>query len=132
MPASQPELPSSVARLARIIGHDAALALAGACKNRRLYVPRSIGSDHWLFRVIGADAARTLANAWGGEILYLAKCHQLKIKFRNEAIHRWHAEGKTVAELATLTSLTERMISIILAEKNPPMDGAAATAKVRA
>lgn len=119
---SDTDLPSSVAKIAKIIGRELALALAGNCKNGRLYIPRSIGRNHWIAKLIGIQPAERLAKHRGGEILYLATCHELKIKFRNQAIHRWAAEGHTRRELADLTGLTERQVINILAEKSEPID----------
>ena len=124
------DLPASVAAIARVIGRDLALALAGSCRNGRVYVPRNIHGQHRIASVIGPEQAHRLAQAFGGEILYLAKCNEMKIKFRNAAIRRWHAEGRTRRELADLAGLTERMIDLILVEKSPPMDETEGSRKV--
>ena len=118
--------------MARLIGRDKALMIAGACANGRIYVPKTINAGHRIAQLIGVDAARKLAHQWGGEIIYLAKCHEVKCRFRNEAIRRWHNEGRTRRELADLAGLTERQIDNILAEKSGPMDTPGKHAKVRA
>lgn len=132
---SQPDpiadLPASVREMAKIIGRDKALLIAGSCQNGRLYVPRNLHADHRLARLIGLPWARKLSDCWGGEIIYLAKCHELKCRYRNEAIRRWSSEGKTRRELADLAGLTERQIDNILNEmKSPPMDGSKPPGKV--
>jgi hypothetical protein len=125
------DLPASVAQLARVIGRDQALALAGSCQNGRIYVPRSPGPNHRLTQLIGQEAAGKIARQWGGEIIYMAKCHEVKIKFRNSAIRRWAAEGRTRRELADLAGLTERQIDNILHEKSSPMDAVRARGNVQ-
>lgn len=132
MPVLQSDLPPTVERLARIVGQDNALTLAGACRNGRLYVPHRIAPDHWISKTIGAESAVKVAREYGGEIIYLAKCHAIKVRFRNEAIHRLYGEGKSLRDLADLTGLTERMVRNVLAEKFSPMDERKHDGKFRA
>ena len=130
MPMPTSELPATVARIARLIGREHALRLAGACSTGRLYVPHEPTDRHWISRVVGVDAAREVADAYGGEIIYLAKCRRLGIDHRNRTIRAMHGQGATVAELAEAMGLTVRMVRIVLGGKSQPMDGPAARAKV--
>lgn len=104
-------LPDSVAMIAEVIGTDAALTLVRdwprSTKERTMpngraamYVPGTMTEDHAIAKIIGYDNAVKLSARFGHEMLFLAKCDNLR-----------RSEVRRVVILATEAGASTDMIA---------------------
>lgn len=112
------DLPESLAELARLIGLDAAIALARARPGVRIYVPLDVETlnGHWLAQTIGFEAALRMVGRYGGDGHFLVpKAWRALIAARNRGIVREFLAGRSQRDLALAHALTERQIGAIVA-----------------
>lgn len=126
------DLPGSVISLARIIGVDRALRIAGLEK-RAVYVPTRVRPGHWLVELIGEPATKALVRNCGGLYLYVGKCRDLRKRWRDDQIEAWGREGVPTIEIARRLGLTARAVRYVLAErKSRPVESMTASGTLAA
>lgn len=106
-------IPPIVQEIIALIGERAAFRLIKRRGGRAMYVPRDghalpdltgcIEQRHWLM----------LCKRFGGGYLYLPKCHRAMLQRRNAWIRQARQDGKTIAELARMSGLTDRQLITI-------------------
>jgi hypothetical protein len=102
----------TISRFSRVIGEDAALALAAAFGGRTLYIPHRARPDSDLVQAIGADAAGRLGERFGG-MTYAIPISEGK---RARILHLRLSMQLTVARIAETVSCTERHVYAVLEE----------------
>ena len=99
--------------LLELIGPEALRELSAARGGRRLYVPRSVRSGHWLAGALGPEVAERLAFQYGGCRIDIPELGVRRAD-RNEEIRRCHAAGASMADVAGRFGLSERQVRRIL------------------
>ena len=120
-------LPNSVQDVADVIGEQKALTLvasaskifppsrgSGRAEQLQVYVPSNISPTHQLVRVLGWVDAEKLSRHFGGEILKLGNCAELKRAHRNEAIKRMAGEGVPREMIAQWFNINPRTVANVL------------------
>lgn len=114
-----PPLPPTAQVIADVIGREATLILAGKVANRNLYIPYSLGQDHWIARTIGYAKAHALKQEFGGLHMSLATCDHYYTRERNERIKADYLTGTSTIALAGKYDVTQRRIQHIVAGLKP-------------
>jgi hypothetical protein len=128
-------LPGSVQDVAEIIGEEKALELVSKARRSyppsrvgngtqgkvyetvQVYVPCNISPNHELVQQIGWEAASKLSRHFGGEILKLGNCADLRRQHRNDAIKRMARSGVPEALLAEWFKVSPRTVANVLSER---------------
>jgi hypothetical protein len=114
-------LPDSVAMIAEVIGTDAALTLVRNWPRRTkertmpngraaLYVPGTMTADHPIAAVIGYDNAVKLSARFGHEMLFIAKCDNLRRSEMRRAVHVAIDAGATTDMIARTLGITPQHV----------------------
>ncbi len=121
------DLPETARDLAALIGLPTTLKLVRQLGGTTIPVAKGrtrLGAARreMLAEVVGDEATDTLTRHYGGEVLYIPRCHAALLAARDRAIHtRFDASiragasaNQTVAELARTHRLSDRRIWDIL------------------
>lgn len=106
-------LPGVLSELMDIIGGALTLKLVDRYGGTRLYIPKTITSDHHIARIIGAREAQALADHFSCEQIEIPKAARARAAIRNRKIRLAVAAGKSRSEIALQFGLTERQIGRI-------------------
>lgn len=120
-----PKLPDSVQMIADVIGEDAALELVRrwprqpdkrySCDRIIVSIPKRPTTSSRLVAILGWDNAAKLSREFGGEVLTLATCANLRRNDRDQAIARALANNATPAAISLRFGLNERHVRRIAA-----------------
>ena len=121
------DLPETARDLADLVGLPATLRLVRQLGGTSFPVAKGrtrmgVARFELLAEVVGEEAAETITRHYGGEVLYVPRCHAALQRSRDRAIHarfdeRIHAgasANQTVAELAREHQLSDRRVWDIL------------------
>lgn len=114
-------LPRQVLDIARIAGMEAAIACVNAFRGMVISIPKG---EHYNKKGIeafaklaagcGREAALALCAEYGGEMLFIPRCHTLRGEMRNREIRRAFDAGEDTNTLARRFDMTYRAVEIIL------------------
>jgi len=105
------DLPNSVQELAELIGLEAVWKLVQARGGRRLTVPKTIHSEHWLLELIGEPSLINLIERFNGEEIEIPVCNIAK---RRAAVAEFVNMGRSISEAAAEFGMTRRGIQKML------------------
>lgn len=131
---AESDLPESALNLVRLIGLSKALKLAKALGGTTFPVAKGVtrqGAMRYelLAEVVGVDAADVLTREYGGEALYVPRCHQALIAARNRRIHEAFEQrvrsgcsaNIAVMDLARQYQISDRQVWKILKQLPAPV-----------
>jgi hypothetical protein len=101
-----------VHEIAMVIGRERALQLVEKFGGKRLYIPRTMTSEHKIALAIGLEGARLLAAASHLHgVRDLPECASIR---KAEEVRLLRRQGKSYPEIAVLTKLTVAGVRKIL------------------
>lgn len=106
-------LPGILLEISELIGMAATLKLVAKYGGVRLYVPKTLRSDHDLVATIGRELAEYMEERFGGEVLEIPKALLANVALRNVTIKQEY-ESLSQRQLALKYHLTERQVRNIL------------------
>ena len=116
------ELPPTIARIAELIGLQAALRLVEKFGGTRIYIPEELPTpDHVLAKTIGYGEANALCAAFARDWLSVPRCTDRLRAQRDNQIRQEYDGGRSVRELAREYEMTERNIWRIVASDDKPV-----------
>jgi hypothetical protein len=111
-------LPTVLAEIADIAGLDAALALAESRGGLKVYIPVSVGDDHWLTQAVGRDAADRICEHFAFVASEGTGRHGVHVEIplgprgsvakHRSIVDRMIAEGRPMSAIALAAGYTER------------------------
>lgn len=105
--------------LIAMLGDDGFVALTEAFGGRRLYVPRTIGSDHEIAAALGEKEASKLSGYYAGAQLRIPLARELRAR-------HYRASGLSNGKIATKLGMTEGGVEKMFARMDsPPEKGSA-------
>ena len=99
--------------LCELLGPEGLAALAANRGGRRVRIPKRIPPGHWLAGLLGREAADLLASRYGGCRLYVPRGRAAAD--RRRCILELRRQGRSVAEIARATGLSDRRVWQVLA-----------------
>jgi hypothetical protein len=111
--------PAVVVEIARVIGHEGALALWLTCRGRHCHFPKRPPPDGLLTRTVGPEAAAQLCKAFAAITLAFPTGSDLLRAQRNAAIRQARQAGAPLCELARIHRLSVRSLHNIVKAQTP-------------
>jgi hypothetical protein len=110
-------LPDLLARIAEIIGEDAAMLVAQEWGGRYLYIPREFRPTHRLVELIGADRARAMWSAIGHGTVLIPMGPCAGAAARRKIARSAMEDGKSRAQAAKIAGIHVRTAHRLGAKK---------------
>lgn len=107
-PAKDVELPGALGEIAEIIGIPAAVRMGEAVGGTRIYIPATVGEDHWLSEIIGRDLAQKIAAHFALGRLGISL--DLPLLPRSLRIDMLTARGDSARAIALKLGITRRTV----------------------
>ena len=113
-------LPADLRDLVEAVGLPAALKLVEARPGERVFVPKTIGPDHWIAVAVGAEAAARIAARLGGDHLTMPTSARRGARAARRACDDALASGATINEAVRASGLSHRAVQWRKANKALP------------
>ena len=108
----------TLADIAEICGHRAAIELTRTFGGRRMTVPRDVDESHPLALTIGMTAARRLCKAKHGKELSIPSEINAILDLRNDAICRDFDSGDSIRAMSIKYGISRKWVRHILLRKD--------------
>ncbi|WP_411037678.1 hypothetical protein [Shinella sp. BYT-45] len=97
-------------RIADVAGERAALTLAREKAGQQIYVPDTVGPDHWLVQMVGLEPALAMASTWGTQHITIPVALNGDRRRRAAAIAELIEKGYSNNQIVQMTGVSRRTV----------------------